>query len=135
MIQLNILCILIVLFAVAESNLTNELFLLNSGHPLANGSQLKRSLRDNIGYNRMVNTAYRATKNQKLNENEIHQEQKNQQFNLINQYSSFFISQLQSTSGPDISSSLSKAELKMQLKAAYRKILWQRRKKLMQFYK
>ena len=135
MIQLNILCILIVLFAVAESNLTNELFLLNSGHHLANGSQLKRSLRDNIGYNRMVNTAYRATKNQKLNENEIHQEQKNQQFNLINQYSSFFISQLQSTSGPDISSSLSKAELKKQLKAAYRKILWQRRKKLMQFYK
>ena len=83
----------------------------------------------------MMNTAYRATRNQKLDENEIHQEQQNQRSNLMNQYSSYFMNQLQSASGPDAASSLSKAELQRHLKAAYRKLLRQRRKKFLQLYK
>ena len=135
MIQLNILSILAILFTVATSNSTNGLFLGISGQPQAKDLQLKRSFRDNIGYNRMMNTAYRATRNQKLDENEIHQEQQNQRSNLMNQYSSYFMNQLQSASGPDAASSLSKAELQRHLKAAYRKLLRQRRKKFLQLYK
>merc|ERR1712131_169971 len=97
-------------------------------------AQLKRSSRDSIGNNRMVNTVYRATKNQKLDSNEIRQQQKNQQSNLMNQYSAFFMNQLQSSSGPEAKSSLSEAELKEKLKMAYMRILRQRRKELMQLY-
>ena len=50
---------------------------------------LKRSIRDSIGHNRMVNTVYRANKNQILDENLRHQEQKTQQSALMNQYASF----------------------------------------------
>ena len=97
-------------------------------------AQLNRSSRDSIGNNRMVNTVYRATKNQKLDSNEIRQQQKNQQSNLMNQYSAFFMNQLQSSSGPEAKSSLSEAELKKKLKMAYMRILRQRRKELMQLY-
>ena len=96
--------------------------------------QLKRSSRDSIGNNRMVNTVYRATKNQMLDSYEIRQQQKNQQSNLMNQYSAFFMNQLQSSSGPEAKSSLSEAELKKKLKMAYMRILRQRRKELMQLY-
>ena len=95
---------------------------------------LKRSMRDSIGNNRMVNTVYRATKNQMLDSYEIRQQQKNQQSNLMNQYSAFFMNQLQSSSGPEAKSSLSEAELKKKLKMAYIRILRQRRKELLQLY-
>ena len=95
---------------------------------------LKRSMRDSIGNNRMVNTVYRATKNQILDKNEIRKQQKTQQSELMNQYSSFFMNQLQTSSGPEGKASFSEAELKKQLKAAYRRILRQRRKELIQMY-
>ena len=93
---------------------------------------LKRSIRDSIGHNRMVNTVYRANKNQILVENERHQEQKIQQSALMNQYSSFFMNR--QTSGSETKATLSQVELRKQLKAAYREILRQRRTKLMQMY-
>ena len=129
MIQLSMLFKLAIVVVVAASSSIDPLsdvdyFLV----------QLKRSSRDSIGNNRMVNTVYRATKNQKLDSNEIRQQQKNQQSNLMNQYSAFFMNQLQSSSGPEAKSSLSEAELKKKLKMAYMRILRQRRKELMQLY-
>ena len=129
MIQLSMLFKIAILVVVAASSSIDPLsdvdyFLV----------QLKRSSRDSIGNNRMVNTVYRATKNQKLDSNEIRQQQKNQQSNLMNQYSAFFMNQLQSSSGPEAKSSLSEAELKKKLKMAYMRILRQRRKELMQLY-
>ena len=81
----------------------------------------------------MVNTVYRANKNQILDENERHQEQKTQQSALMNQYASFFRHH-QKSSGSESKAQLSQAQLKKQLKAAYREIIRQRRKKLMQMY-
>ena len=129
MIQLSMLFKIAILVVVAASSSIDPLsevdyFLV----------QLKRSSRDSIGNNRMVNTVYRATKNQMLDSYEIRQQQKNQQSNLMNQYSAFFMNQLQSSSGPEAKSSLSEAELKKKLKMAYMRILRQRRKELMQLY-
>ena len=98
---------------------------------------LKRSTRDSIGHNRMVNTVYRKNKNQVLNKNGKRQEQKSQQSALMNQYASFFMN-LQKSSDQSFESESkpqpSAAELKKQLKAAYREILRQRRQKLREMY-
>ena len=57
---------------------------------------------------------------------------KTQQSALMNQYASFFMNH--QTSGSESKAQLSQTELKRQLKAAYREILQQRRRKLMQMY-
>merc|ERR1712131_567388 len=102
--MLFILAVLVVVAAGSSINQLSEVDYFQA--------QLKRSSRDSIGNNRMVNTVYRATKNQMLDSYEIRQQQKNQQSNLMNQYSAFFMNQLQSSSGPEAKSSLSEAELK-----------------------
>ena len=75
---------------------------------------------------------YGAFQREILNENGRHQEQKTQQSALMNQYASFFMNH--QISGSESKAQLSQAELKKQLKAAYREIIRQRRKKLMQMY-
>ena len=95
---------------------------------------LKRSTRDSIGHNRMVNTVYRKNKNQVLNKNGKRQEQKSQQSALMNQYASFFMNRQKSSDQSESKPQLSAAELKKQLKAAYREILRQRRQKLREMY-
>ena len=127
-------CNLAILFAVASSIATNgrNRFLNGQLKSKNQSFQLRRSVRDSIGHNRMVNTVYRANKNQILDENKRHQEQKTQQSALMNQYASFFMNR--QTSGSETKAQLSQAELRKQLKAAYREILRQRRRKLMQMY-
>ena len=123
-----------ILFTIASSITMNGRHRSVVGHTGSKGQRfpLKRSERDSIGHNRMVNTVYRANKNQILDENGRHQEQKTQQSALMNQYASFFMNR--QTSGSETKAQLSQAELRKQLKAAYREILRQRRTKLMQMY-
>ena len=127
---------LAVLFTIASSTAisSRHRFVFDQVGSKVHDFQLERSIRDSIGHNRMVNTVYRSTKNQILDKSEIRQQQKTQQSELMNQYSSFFMNQLQTSSGPEGKASFSEAELKKQLKAAYRRILRQRRKELMQMY-
>ena len=123
-----------ILFTIASSITMNGRHRSVVGHAGSKGQRfpLNRSIRDSIGHNRMVNTVYRANKNQILDENKRHQEQKTQQSALMNQYASFFMNR--QTSGSETQAQLSEAELKRQLKAAYREIIRQRRKKLMEMY-
>ena len=125
---------LAVLFTIASSTTINSRFVVDQVGSRVHDFQLERSIRDSIGHNRMVNTVYRANKNQILDKSEILQQQKTQQSELMNQYASFFMNRLQTSSGPEGKASFSEAELKKQLKAAYRRILRQRRKELMQMY-
>ena len=126
---------LTVLFTIASSIATNGRRRVLAGQVRSKNQpfQLERSIRDSIGHNRMVNTVYRANKNQILDENSRHQEQKTQQSALMNQYASFFMNH-QNSSGSESKAQLSQAQLKKQLKAAYREIIRQRRQKLMQMY-
>ena len=125
---------LVALFTIASSMTTNgpHRFFIDQVRSKNQPFQLKRSIRDSIGHNRMVNTVYRTNKNQILDDNARHQEQKTQQSALMNQYASFFMNH--QISGSESKAQLSQAELKKQLKAAYREILRQRRQKLMQMY-
>ena len=133
---------LTVLFTVASSITTNGRHQSSDqagtlvGHvgSMVHGFPLKRSIRDSIGHNRMVNTVYRKNKNQVLNKNGKRQEQKSQQSALMNQYASFFMNRQKSSDQSESKPQLSAAELKKQLKAAYREILRQRRQKLREMY-